>query len=135
MATPEHYDAIIIGAGQAGGPLPPAFGQAGRKTVIIEREHVGGTCINEGCTPTKTMIASARVAYLAQRADEYGVRESDVRVDVAQVRRRKQNIVDSFREANERGLTSAGVELVRGEARFVGERTVEVRTVAEPRTL
>jgi pyruvate/2-oxoglutarate dehydrogenase complex dihydrolipoamide dehydrogenase (E3) component len=81
------------------------------------------------------MIASARVAYLARRGDEYGVREGAVQVDIGQVRRRKQGIVDSFRAASERGLAAAGVELVHGEARFVGERTIEVRTIAEPRTL
>src|SRR5258708_5837089 len=95
MATPEHYDAIIIGAGQAGGPLSTAFGQAGRKTAIIEREHVGGTCINEGCTPTKTMVASARVAYLARRAADYGVHTGAVSVDMSVVRKRKRDIVDS----------------------------------------
>jgi hypothetical protein len=69
----ERYDAIINGAGQAGGPLAGAFARTGRKTALIERTHVGGTCINEGCTPTKTMVASARLAYLARRAAEYGV--------------------------------------------------------------
>ena len=62
MSAPENYDAIVIGAGQAGVPLSTALARAGRRTVLIEREHVGGTCINEGCTPTKTMVASARVA-------------------------------------------------------------------------
>ena len=133
--SPSPYDVVIIGSGQAANPLARACAQAGKRTAVVEKIHVGGTCINEGCTPTKTMIASARVAYLARRGDEYGVREGDVQVDVAQVRRRKQNIVDSFREANERGLATAGVELVRGEARFVGERTIEVRTIADPRTL
>ena len=71
--TSKHYDAIVIGAGQAGGPLSTALAQAGKKTAIIERIHVGGTCINEGCTPTKTMVASARVAYLTRRAADYGV--------------------------------------------------------------
>jgi len=66
----NEYDAIIIGAGQAGGPLSTALAHAGQKTAIIERVHVGGTCINEGCTPTKTMVASARVAYRASRADD-----------------------------------------------------------------
>jgi pyruvate/2-oxoglutarate dehydrogenase complex dihydrolipoamide dehydrogenase (E3) component len=133
--SPSPYDVVIIGSGQAANPLARACAQAGRRTAVVEKVHVGGTCINEGCTPTKTMIASARVAYLARRGDEYGIREGELLVDVAQVRRRKQTIVDNFRAANERGLASAGVELVRGEARFVGERTVEVRTVAEPRTL
>jgi pyruvate/2-oxoglutarate dehydrogenase complex dihydrolipoamide dehydrogenase (E3) component len=134
-ASPSPYDVVIIGSGQAANPLARACAQAGRRTAVVEKVHVGGTCINEGCTPTKTMIASARVAYLARRGEEYGVRDGDVQVDVVQVRRRKQSIVDSFRAANERGLAAAGVELVQGEARFVGERTIEVRTVAEPRTL
>ena len=67
------YDAIIIGAGQAGGPLSTALARAGWKTALVERDHVGGTCVNEGCTPTKTMVASARVAHLARRAADYGV--------------------------------------------------------------
>ena len=75
MAT-EHYDAVVIGAGQGGMPLARALAGAGRKTAIIEREHVGGTCINEGCTPTKTMVASARVAYLARRETRGFVRPS-----------------------------------------------------------
>src|SRR5712692_5452735 len=94
---PEHYDAIIIGSGQGGGPLAGALAKAGRRTALIEREHIGGTCINEGCTPTKTMVASARVAYLARRAADYGVRTDFVRVDMSVVRGRKRAIVDSFR--------------------------------------
>ncbi len=127
MATPEHYDAIIIGAGQAGGPLSTAFGQAGRKTVIIEREHVGGTCINEGCTPTKTMVASARVAYLARRAADYGVHTGPISIDMSVVRKRKRDIVDSFRGGSERRIkNSENVDLLMGEARFVGQKTLEV---------
>ena len=71
MTQTASYDAIIVGAGQAGSPLSIALAQAGWKTALIEREHVGGTCINEGCTPTKTMVASARVAYLARRSADY----------------------------------------------------------------
>src|SRR5947209_14908108 len=99
-----HYDAIVIGSGQAGGPLSTALAKAGRKTAIIEREHVGGTCINEGCTPTKTMVASARVAYLARRAADYGVHTGPVSIDMARVRQRKRDIVDSFRESSERRI-------------------------------
>ncbi len=69
----EEFDLIVIGAGQAGGPLAGAFARAGRRTALVETAHVGGTCINEGCPPTKTMVASARVAYLARRAADYGV--------------------------------------------------------------
>ncbi len=127
MRAPEHFDAIVIGAGQAGGPLSTALAKSGRRTLLIERKHVGGTCINEGCTPTKTMVASARVAYLARRGASYGVETGQVRVDLARVRKRKQAIVDSFRAGSQRRIDAAeGLELVFGEARFVGPRKVAV---------
>ena len=72
-SRPDPYQAIVIGSGQGGTLLSMALAQAGRRTALIERAHVGGTCINEGCTPTKTMVASGRVAYLAKRAADYGV--------------------------------------------------------------
>ena len=127
MHAPEDYDAIVIGAGQAGGPLSTALARAGRRTVLIEREHVGGTCINVGCTPTKTMVASARVAYLARRGVDYGVETGPVRVNLGRVRERKRNIVESFRGGSQRRIEATrGVDLVFGEARFVGPRTVMV---------
>ncbi len=128
MATTTHYDVLIIGAGQAGGPLATAFAQAGKKTVLIEREHVGGTCINEGCTPTKTMVASARVAYLARRSADYGVRTGPVSVDMTVVRKRKRDIVESFRHGSEKRLEETkGLDLLLGEAYFTGPKAVEVR--------
>src|SRR4051812_35238615 len=93
----NHYDAIVLGSGQGGTPLSLALADAGRKTALVESEHVGGTCINVGCTPTKTMVASARIAYLARRAADYGIHCGAVSVDMAQVRGRKQTIVDNFR--------------------------------------
>jgi pyruvate/2-oxoglutarate dehydrogenase complex dihydrolipoamide dehydrogenase (E3) component len=129
MTTPskDHFDGIVIGSGQAGKPLTLALANAGRRTAIIERGHVGGTCINVGCTPTKTMVASARVAYLARRAADYGVHTSPPQVNLAEVRRRKQAIVESFRDGNQRKLeTTKGVELLFGEARFIGPKEVEV---------
>ncbi len=123
----DHYDAIVIGAGQAGGPLASALAQSGRKTAIVERKHVGGTCINEGCTPTKTMVASARVAYLARRGADYGVHTGEITVDMAKVRQRKRAIVASFREGSEQGLTQTkGLDLLRGEASFTGPKTLAV---------
>ena len=86
MNAAEHYDAIVVGAGQGGGPLSTALARAGLRTALIEREHVGGTCINRGCTPTKTMAASARIAYLAGRAGTYGVKTGGVRVEMEEVR-------------------------------------------------
>ena len=126
MSTAQCYDAIIIGSGQGGNPLARAFSDAGWKTALVEREHVAGTCINVGCTPTKTMIASARVAYLARRAGDFGVNAGPVSVDMGAVRRRKQTIVDSWRESSERRLRDANVDLTMGEARFLGPHTVEV---------
>ncbi len=124
----ERYEAIVIGTGQAGKPLSLALARAGWKTAIIEREHVGGTCINVGCTPTKTMVASARVAYLARRAADYGVRPNPVQVEMAKVRQRKQAIVDSFRNGSQRQLEKTeGVDLLLGEASFSGPKTVQVR--------
>jgi pyruvate/2-oxoglutarate dehydrogenase complex dihydrolipoamide dehydrogenase (E3) component len=104
MQHPQHYDAVVVGAGQGGGPLASALAQSGRRTALIEREHVGGTCINEGCTPTKTMVASARAAHLASRAADYGVESGPVHVDMAAVRQRKRAVVASFRSGSERRI-------------------------------
>jgi pyruvate/2-oxoglutarate dehydrogenase complex dihydrolipoamide dehydrogenase (E3) component len=123
-----HYDAIVIGAGQSGGPLSTALARAGWKTALIEREHVGGTCVNEGCTPTKTMVASARVAYLARRGADYGVHNGPVTVEMTRVRQRKRDIVDSFRNGSQRRIESTeGVDLLMGEASFTGTKVLEVR--------
>lgn len=128
MVVTVHYDVAVIGSGQGGGPLANAFAQAGRKTVLIEREHVGGTCINEGCTPTKTMVASARVAYLARRGADYGVHTGTVTVDLAKVRERKRAIVESFRSGSERRTRATeGLDLLMGEGRFTGAKSLEVR--------
>jgi pyruvate/2-oxoglutarate dehydrogenase complex dihydrolipoamide dehydrogenase (E3) component len=122
----KRYDAIVIGAGQGGGPLAGEFAKAGRRTLLVERTHIGGTCINEGCTPTKTMIASGRVAYLARRAANYGVRTGDITIDLAHVRERKRKIVDEFRTGSEQSLAKAGVEVEFGHARFIAPRTIEI---------
>lgn len=125
--APERYDVIIIGTGQAGKPLSLELAGAGWNTAIIEREHVGGTCINVGCTPTKTMVASARVAYLARRGVDYGVHPNGVRVDMAKVRERKQAIVESFRGGSQRRLENTeNLTLLMGEASFTGPKTVAV---------
>ena len=123
----QRYDAIVIGAGRSGVPLATALSKAGRTTTLVEREHVGGTCINEGCTPTKTMVASARVAYFDRRSADYGVSDGQVTVDMVSVRQRKRDIVDSFRTGGEKRLHDAGVEVIMGEARFAGRKDLEVR--------
>jgi pyruvate/2-oxoglutarate dehydrogenase complex dihydrolipoamide dehydrogenase (E3) component len=123
----KRYDAIILGTGQAGVPLATALAEAGWKTAIVERGHVGGSCINHGCTPTKTLVASARVAYLARRAADFGVSTGEVTVDLARVQQRQRKIVEKFRGGTQRSLEEAdGVELIFGHGRFAGPRRVEV---------
>jgi pyruvate/2-oxoglutarate dehydrogenase complex dihydrolipoamide dehydrogenase (E3) component len=118
---PQEYAAIVIGAGQSGGPLATALAGAGHSTALIERSHVGGTCVNVGCTPTKTMVASARVAYVARRSAEYGIHTGPVHVDMAEVRRRKQALVEEFRSGSESSIAESDqTTLIRGEARFTG---------------
>jgi pyruvate/2-oxoglutarate dehydrogenase complex dihydrolipoamide dehydrogenase (E3) component len=124
----EHYDAIIIGSGQAGSPLAKAFANAGRKTALIERAFIGGTCINYGCTPTKTMFNSARVAYLSRRAADYGVHHGEVTVNMREVRARKQRVVEEFRESGRKGIeNTSNLDLLMGNAKFVGSHELEVQ--------
>lgn len=128
MNNPESYDAIVIGAGQGGGPLSTALAGAEMRTALIEREHVGGTCINEGCTPTKTMIASGRVAYLARRAADYGVHVGPISIDMPKIRQRKRDIVTSFRAGSESKIKqSANLDLIYGEASFRDAKTIVAR--------
>jgi pyruvate/2-oxoglutarate dehydrogenase complex dihydrolipoamide dehydrogenase (E3) component len=128
MPEPKEYDAIVIGSGQGGKPLAIALARAGWRTAIIEREYIGGTCINFGCTPTKTMYNSARVAYLTRRSAEYGVHTGPVAVNMAEVRARKQGVVDGFREGGLRAIErTPGLDLLKGEASFTGPHSIEVR--------
>jgi pyruvate/2-oxoglutarate dehydrogenase complex dihydrolipoamide dehydrogenase (E3) component len=129
MSAPNHYQAIVIGSGQGGTPLCRSLAEAGVRTALIERSHIGGTCINEGCTPTKTMVASGRVAYLARRGKDYGVNTGEIRIDMGRVRQRKRDIVDSFRNGSQKRLEkTANLELIFGEAAFTSSTTVSVRT-------
>ena len=125
---PERYDAIVVGSGQGGTPLCRALAEAGMRTALVERVHVGGTCINEGCTPTKTMVASARVAYLARRGADYGVQTGSVGVDLKRVRQRKRAIVDKFRNGSQARLEKTeNLDLIFGTASFTETKTLMVR--------
>ncbi len=128
MNPSDEYQAIVIGSGQGGNPLCAALAGAGLRTALIERQHVGGTCINEGCTPTKTMVASARVAYLARRGADYGIDAENIRVEMQRVRQRKRDIVNSFRNGGQGRLEkTANLDLIFGEARFTGKKSLAVR--------
>ncbi len=124
----ESFDAIIIGAGQAGPSLAGRFNDAGKKVAIIERKHVGGTCVNTGCKPTKTLVASAYAAHLARRSSDYGVGiGGPVTIDMQAVMRRAHKVTLDSRHGNERWLD--GMEhctLIRGHARFEGRNVVRV---------
>jgi pyruvate/2-oxoglutarate dehydrogenase complex dihydrolipoamide dehydrogenase (E3) component len=132
----ENFDAIVVGAGQAGPALAARCSKEGLRTAVIERHHFGGTCVNVGCVPTKTLVASARTIRQARRGAEYGFETGELRVDMARVKARKDAIVMQSRQGVEawlRGLPHA--EVIVGEARFVAARTIEVngRRLAAPR--
>ncbi len=122
----DQYDVLILGSGQAGNPLSSEFVKAGKRVALIERAEVAGTCINYGCTPTKTMVASAQRAWQARHAAELGIELGAVRVNLEQVRARKRKIVEQFRRSNEARFASGQPELVRGEARFVAPKEIAV---------
>jgi pyruvate/2-oxoglutarate dehydrogenase complex dihydrolipoamide dehydrogenase (E3) component len=132
----EQYDAIVVGAGQAGPAIAARCSKEGLRTAIIERGHFGGTCVNVGCVPTKTLVASARAMHLARRGAEFGFDAGDIRADMARVKARKDRIVKASREGVEawmRGLKHT--EVIVGDARFVAAATLEVagRCLTAPR--
>jgi pyruvate/2-oxoglutarate dehydrogenase complex dihydrolipoamide dehydrogenase (E3) component len=122
----EQYDVLILGSGQAGNPLSSDFVKAGKRVALIECAEVAGTCINYGCTPTKTMVASAQRAWQVRHAAELGIEAGSVRVNMEQVRARKRKIVEQFRTSSEKRFASGQPELVRGEARFAGPKEIVV---------
>jgi pyruvate/2-oxoglutarate dehydrogenase complex dihydrolipoamide dehydrogenase (E3) component len=128
MSQADHYQAIVVGSGQGGTPLCQALAKAGWRTALVEREHIGGTCVNVGCTPTKTMVASGRVAYLAHRGADYGVHTGRITIDLKRVRQRKRDVVKEFREGNEKRIAGTKkLDLICGEAAFTGPKSLKVR--------
>ncbi len=124
----KTYDAIVIGAGQAGGPLAKKLALAGKKTALIEKRYVGGTCVNDGCTPTKTWVGSAKMAYMASKSAELGVVIKSFKVNMKQIKKRKDDIVMQFRNGGQKGLEQTkGLDLIFGEATFTGEKTISVK--------
>jgi len=121
------FDAVIIGSGQGGNPLAKALAGAGWKVALVEHQYVGGSCVNFGCTPTKTMVASARVAHLVSRAKDYGVNAAFSTIDLEAVLKRKRDIVESFRNGSRKGiLATEGLTLFEGFGRFADEKTLDV---------
>jgi pyruvate/2-oxoglutarate dehydrogenase complex dihydrolipoamide dehydrogenase (E3) component len=124
---PERFDAIVIGAGQAGPPLCARLSEQGLKTAIVERKLLGGTCVNVGCIPTKTLVGSAHAIHMARRGGEYGFAAGDIRVDMAAVKRRKDGVVKHSSDGVAEWIAGMKkVTLLRGHARFTAPRTIDV---------
>jgi len=123
----KTYDAIVIGSGQAGTPLAKKLAKAGKKTAIIEKRFIGGTCVNDGCTPTKALVASARMAYMATRTD-LGIEVESFKVDFPAIMARKEAIVEKSRNGGQKGLEETeNLDLIFGDASFTGKKTVNVK--------
>src|SRR5580658_10183339 len=116
----NNYDVVIIGAGQAALPLSGKLADKGRSVAIAERKHLGGSCVNFGCTPTKAVVASARIAHLARRASDFGISVANVTVDFSKVLDRARGIVRASQEGIASGLKAHGVDVLNGHARFTG---------------
>ncbi|RYZ98649.1 MAG: mercuric reductase [Sphingobacteriaceae bacterium] len=124
----KQYDAIVIGAGQAGVPLAKKLAKAGKKTLLIEKRMVGGTCVNDGCTPTKTMIGSAKTAYTVANAAALGVKVKGYSIDLKKIKKRADDIVENARKGIQKALESIeGLDLIFGEAAFSGKKTLTVK--------
>ena len=122
----SHYDLAVIGSGQCGNPLADAFHAAGKRVAVIERSAVGGTCVNFGCTPTKTMVASAEVAELVRRGREFGIEAGAVTANMSAIVARKRGIVAASRLSSEKCFKD-GIDLVRGTASFTGPHSIRVQ--------
>jgi pyruvate/2-oxoglutarate dehydrogenase complex dihydrolipoamide dehydrogenase (E3) component len=127
MAGVETYDALVFGGGKAGKTLAMDLAKSGRRTALVERGMIGGSCINVACIPTKTLVRSAKVAELAHRAGTYGVRLEGAQADLAEVRRHKRDVVNGMIALNRAGFDASGMDFLLGEGRFVAPKTLEVR--------
>ena len=122
-----RYDAIVIGSGQAAPSLAVRLAEAGMKTALVEREHLGGTCVNDGCIPTKTLVASARAAHVARRAADWGIHAGPVSVDMKAVKARKDAVVKQSIDGLDKWIAGTkNLSLVWGDARFTGPHAIEV---------
>jgi dihydrolipoamide dehydrogenase len=124
----KHFDAIVIGSGQGGTPLAKKLANKGLNTAIVERRYIGGTCINDGCTPTKTMVASARMMHLAKHSSEVGINIKDMALDFTAVINRKNKIVEEFRNSGLNGLLKTdNVDVIFGEASFISNKELKIK--------
>src|SRR5437764_702772 len=135
-SQPVQYEVLVLGSGEAGKYLAWNRGAAGKKTALIERRYIGGSCPNIACLPSKNFVHSAKVAYLATQASSYGLHPGCPGVDMSAVRQRKREMVTGLVEMHDQRFRDSGVELLRGEGRFIAAKTLEVQLDSgETRTL
>jgi len=128
MENIKKYDAIIIGSGQAGDPLASGLTSKGQKVAMIERDQLGGSCINYGCTPTKTLIASANLHHSIQNSEELGITTENTKLDFKKVMERKNHVVGLFRGGLEKSFEgNENIDLYKGEASFIDRNTVSIK--------
>ena len=127
MSEPERYEVLVIGSGEAGKHLTWNMAEAGRRTAVIERKYIGGSCPNIACLPSKNVIRSAKANWFARHGAEYGVQTGPVSTNMEGVLNRKRKMVEGEVQFHLDRFKATGAELIRGEARFVAPKTVEVR--------
>ena len=127
MAAPERFDALVLGSGQGGKLLAWDLARSGRRTAVVERRWIGGSCPNINCMPSKNEIWSAHVAYVARHGAEFGTMTDRVAVDMMKVRQRKRDMVDRQVDAHLRAYKESGAELIMGTGHFIAPKTLEVR--------
>src|SRR6185295_4546380 len=127
MPQTERIEVLVLGSGAGGKLLAWHLAQAGRRTAVVERQYIGGSCPNIACLPSKNEIWSAKVAHLARHAVPFGTVTSPVTVDMATVRQRERDMVDRQIAAHVQNYQASGAQLIMGAGRFVGPKTLEVR--------
>src|ERR1700754_7830 len=126
MSKTERFDALILGSGQGGKLLAWHLAQSGRRTAVVERRWIGGSCPNIACLPSKNEIWSAKVAHTVRHAAQFGTKTGPVAIDMAKVRQRKRDMVESEIAAHLRNYKTTGAQLIMGNGHFVGPKTLEV---------
>ena len=126
MPDIEKYDVVVLGSGEAGKYISWHLGTSGKRTAVIERKYIGGSCPNIACLPSKNVVHSAKVASYMQRAKEFGVTLGPWSIDMAGVRQRKRIMVDGNLEVHLANYKKSGTDIVMGQGRFIAEKTLEV---------
>ena len=127
MSQSDRYDALVLGSGEGGKYLAWHLARSGKRTAVVERRWIGGSCPNINCLPSKNEIWSAKVADLVRHADRFGAAVGPVTIDMAKVRQRKRDMVDGLIAIHLENYKASGAELIMGEGKFVAPKTLDVR--------